>query len=358
MRFDTPIYFQRVQPGTLDENTHNYGEDTIFEDKVFAGVSTTTTETLKIVYGDIKQNSLTIKLQMPYKKPFDRIKVGDKLYKVDSAKQLRNKQVFVVSEVPGSYTGNSASVATYEDGYKDGFTDGEAAGYNNGYTKGEVDGKQAENDAFWNAVLVDGLVPLKIAFAGETWNNVTFRPNQNLVIQDGSMRIFYMTGELDLHARLSEKNLKIDFSNCKKATSCFYDTKITRLPELDIRTFTVALSQFIYNCTELVSIEKIIIWDESNGIISTSTFSNLPKLEQVIFEGCIYHGLSISSAPLNAESAKSIINCLKDHSGTEYEYKYKVSFSSTTKEYLEAEGATAPNGLTWLEYAYSKGWNY
>lgn len=102
MRFDTPIYFQRVQPGKLDENTHNYSEDIVVETKVFAGVSTTTTETLKIVYGDIKQNSLTIKLQMPYKKPFDRIKVGDTLYKVDAAKQLRNKQVFVVSEVPGS----------------------------------------------------------------------------------------------------------------------------------------------------------------------------------------------------------------------------------------------------------------
>ena len=102
MRFDTPVYFQHVQPGKLDENTHNYGEDIIIENKVFAGVSPTNTETLKIVYGDIKQNSLTIKLQMPYKNPFDRIKVGEKLYKVDSAKQLRNKQVFIVSEIPGS----------------------------------------------------------------------------------------------------------------------------------------------------------------------------------------------------------------------------------------------------------------
>lgn len=102
MRFDTPIYFQCVQAGKLDENTHNYGQDTVIETKVYANVSTTATETLKIVYGDIKQNSLTIRLQMPYKNVFDRIKVGEKFYKVDSAKQLRNKQVFIVSEVQGS----------------------------------------------------------------------------------------------------------------------------------------------------------------------------------------------------------------------------------------------------------------
>ena len=32
MRYDTPIYFQKLTPGEYDPATGNYGEDTISED--------------------------------------------------------------------------------------------------------------------------------------------------------------------------------------------------------------------------------------------------------------------------------------------------------------------------------------
>lgn len=64
-----------------------------------------------------------------------------------------------------------------------------------------------------------------------------------------------------------------------------------------------------------------------------------------------------SATKLSLESAKNIIRALVDYSGTEYEYVYTVSLSSTTQALLESDGATAPNGKTWLEYAYDKGWN-
>ncbi len=60
---------------------------------------------------------------------------------------------------------------------------------------------------------------------------------------------------------------------------------------------------------------------------------------------------------LTLESAKNIINALVDYSGTDEEFAYEVTFHPNTLALLEAEGATAPNGLTWLEYADSKGWN-
>ena len=100
MRFDTPIYFQTVvEKGEYDPNTGNYADDTVTEDEIFASVTNSTTETLKLVYGTIKQGSFTIRLQNIYSKPFNRIKIGEKLYKVDYSRELKVKHIFVVSEV-------------------------------------------------------------------------------------------------------------------------------------------------------------------------------------------------------------------------------------------------------------------
>ena len=61
--------------------------------------SDTGTETMNLVYGEIKQGSLTIQLQTHYKELFNRIRVGRKVYRVDFERKLRTKHVFVVSEV-------------------------------------------------------------------------------------------------------------------------------------------------------------------------------------------------------------------------------------------------------------------
>lgn len=97
MRYDKPIYFQCIQPGEYNAVTGNYGDDVTTAEKRYADVTDTGTEMLKIVYGAIKQGSLTIRLQRPYKEAFDKIKVGEKTYSVDFE---RRKKYFVVSEVP------------------------------------------------------------------------------------------------------------------------------------------------------------------------------------------------------------------------------------------------------------------
>lgn len=99
MRYDTPIYFQTLQQGEYDPETGNYAEDTVTEEKVFASVTDSRAETLKLVYGEIKQGCYTVRLQNIYKRPFDRIRIGEKAYKVDFSRKLRLKHIFVVSEV-------------------------------------------------------------------------------------------------------------------------------------------------------------------------------------------------------------------------------------------------------------------
>lgn len=96
MRFDTPVYFQRIKSGEYDTNTGNYIEVKPIEEKIYADVTESATETLQLIYGEIKQGSLTIRLQQPYIGPIDSIRVGEKIYRVDWS---RKKRVFVVSEV-------------------------------------------------------------------------------------------------------------------------------------------------------------------------------------------------------------------------------------------------------------------
>lgn len=97
MRYDTPVYFQTVTPGEYNADSGNYNADTVTEVKIYASVTDTGVETLKTLYGKVKQGSLTIRLLRPFTATFDRIAVADKIYTVDFVKL--NKRVFIVSEV-------------------------------------------------------------------------------------------------------------------------------------------------------------------------------------------------------------------------------------------------------------------
>ena len=97
MRFDTPIYFQFIKCGAYNDKTGNYEEDELVEDKVYASISSSDIATLQAIYSEIKQGSFVVKLQRPYTKAFDNIRIGEKIYKADHIKSKH--RVFVVSEV-------------------------------------------------------------------------------------------------------------------------------------------------------------------------------------------------------------------------------------------------------------------
>lgn len=99
MRFDTPVYFQTIKQGEYDASTGNRGEDIITEEMRYASVTSTGDETLNLIYGQIRQGVKTVRLQNYYDKPFDRVRIGKKVYRVDRARPLRLKYTLVVSEV-------------------------------------------------------------------------------------------------------------------------------------------------------------------------------------------------------------------------------------------------------------------
>ena len=99
MRFDTPVYFQRAVPGEYDVSTGNYGKASVAEEKRYADVTDAGTDTLNLVYGEVKQGVRVVRLRRQYRGTFSRIRIGDRIYRVDFSRNFRAKQIFVVSEV-------------------------------------------------------------------------------------------------------------------------------------------------------------------------------------------------------------------------------------------------------------------
>ena len=99
MRYDKEVFFERITPGTYDETTGDYGDESVSSVMRPASVYDTRQETMQIVYGGVKRGSLTVHLQNHYDAPFDRIRIGGTAYQVDYRRRLRVKEAYVVSEV-------------------------------------------------------------------------------------------------------------------------------------------------------------------------------------------------------------------------------------------------------------------
>lgn len=99
MRFDTPVYFQKVTTGAYNASTGDYEPDTIVETQQWASVTNAGENTINIIYGSVKEGSLVIRLQQPYTLAYDFIRIGGKVYRADLTRKLRTKHVIIVSEV-------------------------------------------------------------------------------------------------------------------------------------------------------------------------------------------------------------------------------------------------------------------
>lgn len=97
MRFDKGIRFVKIEEG-FDPTTGDYTELTRSYESRNANITDTGTQEQVLVYGGIKEGSLTIRLQGEPSSPFDFIEVGSKRYKVDKRRVLEHKTVYVVSE--------------------------------------------------------------------------------------------------------------------------------------------------------------------------------------------------------------------------------------------------------------------
>lgn len=100
MRYDRQIYFVADGKPAYNAATGDYDSPEPTKTPRMASIMDTKEQTMQLVYGGLKQGSLTIHLQNHYNAPFDRIVFGGRRYRVDASRKLRVKHVFIVSEVP------------------------------------------------------------------------------------------------------------------------------------------------------------------------------------------------------------------------------------------------------------------
>ena len=120
-------------------------------------------------------------------------------------------------------------------------------------------------------------------------------------------------------------------------------------------TAASSLDRVFYQNSWLHTIDEMIF--KESQTYTTYVFYGCSKLVNIKASGTIATTISFSYCPLSVESAKSIINILKNYAGTDNEYTYKLTFKSTVWTALN-EAEAPPTGDTWQEYVQTLGWLY
>lgn len=96
MRYDKLVKFQMV--GSVYTNKGDYEEQVLNEYTEYASIVDTDFQTMAIVYGGIKQGSITLHLLNKVKYDFNRIVYEGKAYTVDQVINQRTKQAYILSQ--------------------------------------------------------------------------------------------------------------------------------------------------------------------------------------------------------------------------------------------------------------------
>lgn len=184
------------------------------------------------------------------------------------------------------------------------------------------EGRKDEYDRFWDAFQKNGTrTNYAYGFLGQGFNFANFYPKYDIITTTGN-QLFYAwqtagdgQTETSLKKRLEECGVRLDISQVTTGTQMFqYGYCLTELPLLDFSSFTTGTNIF-YNCRNLVTIEKMVLTENTP---LTGWFNGCTALENIVFEGTIgTNGLNLSYSPnLTHDSLMSVINALKDYSGT------------------------------------------
>ena len=210
------------------------------------------------------------------------------------------------------------------------------------------------SDTFWDDYLSNGgYKNYNYAFAGECWNNDSFKPKHDIVPKDAFYMFYKMGFEGDLQKHLEDCGVKLDFSKATVAINTFQGaSKITRIGVVDLRQSGVKNGLFV-DCSSLKTIDKFIFTE-----LTTSVFARSKALQDIVLEGTITGTMQLQDMlNLTADSAKSFLLCLKNYAGTTKEYSCSIVFHSNVWDLLDVEGETSPDGTTWRVYASNKGWD-
>ena len=207
-------------------------------------------------------------------------------------------------------------------------------------------GKQAEYDRFWDSYQQNGSrADYSAAFAGGGWDKNTFKPKYDIKPTNAYMVFRYFNKEksdIDLEATIKSLGITLDFSKVSNGQYAFYYAKVTRLGVIDFsNTTTSSFGSTFEACYGLVTIDKLCVNSAGTHTFSR-TFYRCDKLANISIEGVIGQSISFEYSPLTVESMKSVINALKDYTGTST--AYTLTFRADRETMLtEEEKAVATN---------------
>lgn len=96
MRYDKLVKFQLVD--MVQKTNGDYEEQITNEYTEYASIVNTDFQTMQIVYGGIKEGSITMHLLNKVKHEFNRIEFEGKAYMVDQIINQRTKQAYILSQ--------------------------------------------------------------------------------------------------------------------------------------------------------------------------------------------------------------------------------------------------------------------
>lgn len=212
-------------------------------------------------------------------------------------------------------------------------------------------GKQAQYDEFWDEYQANGTRTQYSGMFSHGWNDVIFDPKYCIKPENASSMFAFSHIAKKITAEMFDGSLNTNYYRM------FQQAKITEVEVLDLSSATNTAD--IFRDSYCHTIDRLIFNSGGTTVITSDIFGNASRLKNInSVEGLIAgYNLSFPKSPLTVASMKNIILALKDYSGTDKEGAYTLTFSSSCRTALDAEGATAPNGYTWREYATQLGWN-
>lgn len=172
---------------------------------------------------------------------------------------------------------------------------------------------------------------------------------------------FYDTDITNLLNGLAENDYTGEFEGDFKykvlpnMSSTFAYSNIQIIPDLSLNRVDtgeqIVLTLTFGHSYDLTSIMGLYI--DENTILS-NTFINNRSLRDITIHGTIASDIDFLSSPLSEESCMSIIDALKDFTGTGEEYTRTLRVKSEVSTLLES---TVYDGKLLMEIVYDKKWN-
>ncbi len=215
-------------------------------------------------------------------------------------------------------------------------------------------GKDKQCNDFWDSYQDNGnRTNYNYAFSGTGWTNIFFSPKYDM-LPSGRHASEYMFSDNAIYGSLpeilKEYGVTLDFSNSIDVKNVFSGSKFSRVGIVDTKSVEGCWYMF-YNCTELETIDNIILYPDTCDAISWHNMFNYSgKLKNITIsgEGSIKNSCELSHTKvLSKASIINVINYLSDDVSGQTLFlssqAVTTAFGSTSsQEWLELVG-TKPN---------------